>query len=144
MAGHAVRPDTLRGQTWHLGPAAVGEGGVVPGMLRDLAVPEANQRIFQSEAAALEETKRMDGVALALRFAVAGDLTAGRLVTLDGPHLRARGTWAATALPRHAQTPAAAELLRFISTPRAVQAMVRGAGVHLGRFKPAVHVTLWS
>lgn len=144
LAGRAVLPDQLHGQTWHLGPAAVGEGGLVRRLLHDLAVPEANQRIFQSEAAALEETKRTDGVALALRFAVAGDLAAGRLVTLDGRHLRARGTWAATALPKHAQTPAAQELLRFISTPRAVQAMVRGAGVHLGRFKPAVHVTLWS
>ena len=144
LAGRAVRPEQLRGQIWHLGPAAVGEGGVVPGLLRELAVPEANQRIFQSEAAALEETKRRDGVALALRFAVTGDLAAGRLVTLDGPHLRARGTWAATALPKPGQTPAAAELLRFVSTPRAVQAMVRGAGVHLGRFRPAVHVTLWS
>ncbi len=48
------------------------------------------------------------------------------------------------ALPKHSQTQAASELLRFISTPRAIQAMVRGAGVDLGRFKPAVHVTLWS
>ena len=48
------------------------------------------------------------------------------------------------ALPATHQTPAAAELLRFITTPRATQAMVRGAGVHLGRFRPAVHVTLWS
>ena len=52
--------------------------------------------------------------------------------------------WTALALPRDHQPPAAAELLRFITTPRATQAMVRGAGVHLGRFKPAVHVTLWS
>ena len=48
------------------------------------------------------------------------------------------------ALPTHDQTPPTAELLRFITSPRATQAMVRGAGVHLGRFKPAVHVTLWS
>jgi hypothetical protein len=48
------------------------------------------------------------------------------------------------ALPAHDQTPAAAELLRFITTPRATQAMVRGAGVTLGRFRPAVYVTLWS
>ena len=107
-------------------------------------MPEANQRIFQSEAAALEETKRTDGVALAVRFAVAGDLAARPAGRVEGPHLRAQGSWSALALPAHSQTPAAAELLRFISTPRAIQAMVRGAGVHLGRFKPAVHVTLWS
>ena len=48
------------------------------------------------------------------------------------------------ALPPPDQTAPAAELVRFITTPRATQAMVRGSGVHLGRFKPAVHITLWS
>ena len=144
LAGRVATPDQVRGQSWHLGPAAVGTAGVVPRIIVDLAIPEANQRIFQSEAAALEETKRTEGLALGVRFAVAGDLAAGRLVCVEGPHLRAQGSWSALALPPHSQTPAAAELLRFISTPRAIQAMVRGAGVHLGRFKPAVHVTLWS
>jgi DNA-binding transcriptional LysR family regulator len=113
-------------------------------VLHRLGVPEHRQRIFQSDAAALEETTRGNGVALAVGFSVSGDLAAGRLVPLEGPRLRAQGRWMALALPRDHQPPAAAELLRFITTPRATQAMVRGAGVHLGRFKPAVHVTLWS
>ena len=116
----------------------------MPVTLRRLGVPEQQQRIFQSDAAALEETKRSDGLTLAVRFAVSGDLAAGRLVTLDGPGLSAKGRWSAMALPPHDQTASAAELLRFITTPRATQAMVRGAGVNLGRFRPAVHVTLWS
>lgn len=142
--GHPLTPDQARRQCWCLGPAAVAPDGLVPEMVRRLGVPEANQQIFQSHAAALEEAKRTDSVALALRFAVAGDLAAKRLVTLEGPGLRAQGRWAALALPREHQTSATAELLRFVTTPRATQAMVRGAGVHLGRFKPAVHVTLWS
>ncbi len=117
---------------------------MVPDLLRRQGIPEKNQQIFQSDAAALEEAKRSNGVALALRFAVSSDLAAGRLRALEGSGLRAQGKWAALALARDHQTPAAAELLRFITTPRATQAMVRGAGVHLGRFKPAVHVTLWS
>lgn len=144
LAATAPGPEQVRRQEWCLGPSAVGADGVVPAMLHRLAVPEDRQQIFQSDAAALEETKRSDGVALALRFTVAADLAAGRLVALEGPGLRAQGRWAATALPAHQQTPATAELLRFITTLRATQAMVRGAGVHLGRFKPAVHVTLWS
>ncbi len=144
LAGVVVAADQARRQIWNLGPAAVGTEGVVPTLLRTLRVREENQRIFQSDAAALQETKRSDGVALALRFAVAGDLAARRLVAVDGPGLRAQGRWATTALPPRDQTPAAAELLRFITTPRATQAMVRGAGVNVGRFKPAVHVTLWS
>ena len=144
LTGHPVTAEQARRLSWCLGPAAVETDGLVPEMLRHLVVPERNQQIFQSHAAALEEVNRSDSVALALRFAVAGDLTAKRLVTLEGPGLRGQGGWAAMALPQDHQTPATAELLRFVTTPRATQAMVRGAGVHLGRFKPAVHVTLWS
>jgi len=141
-ATHSV--DQVRQQLWCLGPSAVDSDGVVPALLRQVNVPEQHQRIFQSEAAALEEAKRSKGIALAVSFAVNADLAAGRLVALDGPGLKGTGRWSAMALPRHDQTPPTAELLRFITTPRATQAMVRGAGVHLGRFKPAVHVTLWS
>ena len=144
LAGRPVRPAEAREQLWMLGPSAVGEDGLVTGVLRHLGVPEAHQRIFQSEAAALEETKRGDGIALAVRFGVAGDLAGGRLAVVGGPGLRAQGRWAAIALPAHSQVPATAELLRFITTPRATQAMVRGAGAQPGRFKPSVHVTLWS
>lgn len=144
LVGRVPAPHELRRQTWGLGPSAVDNDEVVSSMLRRLGVPEEQQRIFQSESAALEETKRTNALALAVRFAAASDLAAGRLVALEGPGLKAQGRWAATALPERDQTTATAELLRFITTPRATQAMVRGAGVHVGRFKPAVHVTLWS
>ncbi len=144
MARAPATPRRLREESWMLGPSAAGDEGVVPGMLRQLGIPESQQRIFQSDAAALEETKRTNGLALAVRFAVAADVSAGRLALVEGPGLRAQGRWAALALPDHSQSPAAAELLRFITTPRATQAMVRGSGVRLGRFKPSVHVTLWS
>lgn len=143
LAGGTVDAGQARAQTWMLGPSAAGDG-VVSAMLRQLGVPEENQRIFQSDAAALEETKRTNSLALAVRFAVSGDLAKGRLAPVEGPRLRAVGRWEAIALPPHAQLPATAELLRFITTPRATQAMVRGRGVKVGRFKPAVHVTLWS
>ena len=38
----------------------------------------------------------------------------------------------------------ASELVRFITTPRATQAMLHGEAASVHRFKPAVHVTLWS
>jgi DNA-binding transcriptional LysR family regulator len=144
LGGRPVTRDALRRQEWNLGPSAVGGPGVIPRMLADLAIPESAQRIFQSDAAALEQTKRSEGFSLALRFGVANDLAAGRLVPVTGPGLRTTGSWAALTLPDHSRPPTAAELLRFIGTPRAIQAMVKGAGVHRGRFKPAVHVTLWS
>ncbi len=144
LVGHDPHPSQLRSLTWLLGPSSAGGQGVIPDVLRRLAVPEAQQRIFQSDAQAMEEIRRVDGVGLALGFAVASDVAAGRLVVLGGKSLRYAGRWSALVLPTHSQLPAAAELLRFITTPRATQAMLRGAGSSPGRFRPSVHVTLWS
>ena len=134
----------LRGQTWLLGPSAVGRTGMVPSVLRRLGIPEHNQRIFQSHAASVDEAKRGKGVALAVAFAVTKDLNEGDLRQLAGPQLPARGSWNLLTLPDREAPPAAAELRRFVTTPRATQAMLRGAGVTAGRFRPAIHVTLWS
>ncbi|MEV0740105.1 LysR family transcriptional regulator [Streptomyces sp. NPDC050549] len=134
----------LRGQTWLLGPSAVGRTGLVPSVLRRLGIPEHNQRIFQSHAASVDEAKRGKGVALAVAFAVTKDLAQGDLRQLAGPQLPARGSWNLLTLPDREAPPAAAELRRFVTTPRATQAMLRGAGVTAGRFRPAIHVTLWS
>jgi DNA-binding transcriptional LysR family regulator len=139
-----ARPSMLRAQTWLLGPSAIQPDGAVAALLRQLGVPESNQRIFQSHAAALEEAQRGGGVALGVSFAVAGDLAQGRLVRIGGPGLSAAGGWAALTLPAHSMSPAAAELARFITTPRATQAMIRGSGVNVGRFRPSIHVTLWN
>ncbi|HYO38996.1 MAG TPA: LysR family transcriptional regulator [Nocardioidaceae bacterium] len=144
MAEGPVTSRQVREETWLLGPSAADDGSVVPDMLRALGIPESQQRIFQSDAASLEEAKRGTGIALAVRFSVAADLAARRLAAVEGPGLQARGQWAALALPEHSQPSAAAELMRFVTTPRATQAMVHGGGVTAGRFKPSVHVTLWS
>jgi DNA-binding transcriptional LysR family regulator len=143
-AGHAAGAAELREQTWLLGPSAVGRSGIVPSVLRRLNVPERNQRIFQSHAAAVEEAKHGKGVALAVGFAVAKDLTAGDLRPVSGPQLPARGSWNILAPAGRDASPTASELRRFVSTPRATQAMLKGAGVTAGRLRPAIHVTLWS
>ena len=144
MARSRVSLDQLRGQTWLLGPAAAADTGVVPGMLRRIRVPENHQRIFQSDAAALEETQRGKGVSLAVSFAVAQDVAKGRLVKLTGQCLQVDGVWSALTMPDRGSASAATELSRFVITPRATQAMLRGSGVNVSRFKPSVHVTLWS
>ena len=107
-------------------------------------MPEDRQRIFQSHAAALEEVKRDNGIGVAVTFGVADDLAEGRLVQVDARGARAEGMWSAMTLPSHAVTSAAAELNRFITTPRATQAMLQGVGATIGHFRPSVHVTLWS
>lgn len=134
----------LRDQPWMLGPSAGNPDGEIASILRDLAIPEARQRIFQSDAAALEEVQRVGGVALAVSFAVGKDIAAGRLARLKGPGLQLTGTWSAMTLIPAARQPAVSELVRFITTPRCTQAMVKGTGVGVTRFRPKIHVTLWS
>ncbi|MEY8018318.1 LysR family transcriptional regulator [Mycobacterium servetii] len=134
----------LRAQQWMLGPSAGGVDGEIAVMLRALEIPESQQRIFQSDAAALEEVQRVGGVSLAIGFAVAKDLAAGRLVHVNGPGLDRSGEWCAATLAPAARQPAVSELVRFITTPRCTQAMIRGSGVGVTRFRPKVHVTLWS
>lgn len=134
----------LREQTWLLGPSAAQTDGIVSEVLRRFGVPEDHMRIFQSQSAAMEEARRHRGVALAVSFAAADDLRTGRLVELHGPGTVAKGRWMAYAQPQHSRTPVTSELLRFITTPRATQAMLRGKGVGLRHFRPSIHVTLWS
>jgi DNA-binding transcriptional LysR family regulator len=134
----------LRSQQWMLGPSAGSVDGEIATMLRGLAIPESQQRIFQSDAAALEEVQRVGGVALTIGFAVAKDLAAARLTHVHGPGLDRSGNWCAATLPPSARQPAVSELVRFITTPRCIQAMIRGSGVGVTRFRPKLHVTLWS
>ena len=143
LAGRPVSATELARATWHLGPAVIGAAGVVPAMLQRLRVPESHQRIFQSEAAALEEVHRATAVIPAVVFTVSADLAAGRLVRVTGQSVKQRGVWVATAREEDREL-TTAELLRFLQTPRATQAMIKGSGVPIRRFRPAVYVTLWS
>ncbi|GAA4355893.1 LysR family transcriptional regulator [Angustibacter luteus] len=142
LAGGHASMDQLREQTWMLGPSAAQGLGSIAAMLRRIRVPEQNQRIFQSDAAALEETSRGRGVALTVSFVVARDVAQGRLVRVSGQGLQADAVWSIMTLRQPAD--AVAELTRFVTTPRATQAMLRGSGVNISHFKPSVHVTLWS
>ncbi len=144
LATGTPTPVLLRDQQWMLGPSAGSVDGEIATLIRNLAIPETAQRIFQSDAAALEEVQRMSGVTLAVGFAVAKDLSAGRLVHVRGSRLQLSGEWCASTLPGSARQPAVTELLNFITTPRCTQAMIRGTGVGVTRFRPKVHVTLWS
>jgi DNA-binding transcriptional LysR family regulator len=144
LAGVRASAAQLRDQTWLLGPSAAADMGALPALLRRLAVPEERQQIFQSHSAALEEAKRGRGVAPALSFAVAPEVRTGHLVQLQGPYAALEAVWHSLTLADRGAPSAAAELARFAATPRAIQAMMRGAGVNVGHFRPSVHVTLWS
>lgn len=132
----------LQRQTWLLGPSGATDAGLIPHIMRRLDIPEEQQEIFQNHAAALEEVKRGRGLSVAVAFAVAQSLARGELVRVTGSGLHAEGVWCIFTLAD--PVPVAGELARFVTTPRAIQAMVRGSGVTHGRFRPSTHVTLWS
>ena len=144
LTTHPPTPALLREQLWMLGPSAGSVDGEIAAVVRDLAIPESHQRIFQSDAAALEEVQRVGGVSLAIGFTVGKDLAAGRLIHVKGQGLQVPGEWCAFTLTPGARQPAVSELVRFITTPRCTQAMLRGTGVGVTRFRPKIHVTLWS
>lgn len=143
LAGTTVTAAQLRAQTWLLGPSAATEASTVARLLRRLRVPEEHQQIFQSHVAAVDQAKRSKGVAMAPSFAVTADLAGRTLVRLAGAGTPAEGAWYTVVLAGGEPAPAA-ELVRFIATPRAIQAMMRGSGVNVGRFRPSIHITLWS
>lgn len=134
----------LHQRQWMLGPAAAERGGVTPQLLASLGVREAQQRIFQSNEAALSQVRRGHGLGLAVGFRVAEELARGRLVRVETPTFAGHGTWNLTSLPSPQLPSAARELQRFITRPRATQAMLTGTGAGIAHFKPSVHVTLWS
>lgn len=130
--------------TWFLGPSAIEPLGISQFILARAGVRDVMQRIHTSHAAAVGEAKSGNGIALVPNFVVTDDLADGTLVEIDRPECRAQGTWTVSVLPSHQSTQAARELQRFVSTPRAIQAMRSGSGTDIGRFKPQVHITLWS
>ena len=144
LAGVPASLSKLRDQPWMLGPAAGSVDGEIAKMLAQLQIPDDRQRIFPSDAAALDEAQRVGGLTLMPGFAVARHLRSGRVVAVKGAHLQHSGEWCATTLPASARQPVVNELLNFITTPRCTQAMIKGSGVGVARFRPKIHVTLWS
>ena len=129
LAGHTLTSDQIRRQSWNLGPSAVEADGVVPAMLRNLGVPEPQQRIFQSHAAALEEATRGNGVALAVGFSVSRRPVHGPAGPPRGPGSAGPGPVDGDRpRPRAPDARPPPSCCGSSPRPRATQAMVRGAG----------------
>lgn len=144
LAERRPSPSELAQQQWFLGPSAAEPSGLTSRMLDAWHVPESAQRIFQSHAAAIREVLRGEGVSLALGYAVADDVRAGRLVRVAGPGSAAETSWTAMSLGSGRSGEPAAELMRFVASPRALQAMIAGTGANVRHFRPSVHITLWG
>ncbi len=144
LGGRRVAPRELECQTWLLGPSAVDADSGATRVLRHFGVADAHQRIYQNHAAALNDARAGVGVALCPAHTMATEAADGRLVKVDVPGGMVDGRWATFTRRRDEPGAIARELVRFASTPRAIQAMLSGSGANISRFRPRVHVTLWS
>ena len=88
-----------------------------------------------------------DGTGLAIAFlhVVRDELRRAALSVLDVPGTPLNGMLYASALRGERRSQTAAALCRFVTTPAATQVLLaRATGVAVNRFRPTVHVTLWS
>jgi DNA-binding transcriptional LysR family regulator len=144
-ANGRLAPRVLAGQTWLVDPEATDPASPVAQVVRKLGVPDANVRVFASQAAAWDAAEEGQGIAPAILHLVNVELARGSLVTLDVEGMPIELMWHATLLSPDRRSPAAASLRRFIETPDATHAMHAPlSGVPPSRFRPPVYVTLWS
>jgi LysR family transcriptional regulator, low CO2-responsive transcriptional regulator len=146
LAGRAaLSPAALGGERWLVGPSGAEPGTTAGDFLARHRLAPREVHAYASEAAALAAAEAGHGVLLAVAHTVVGALRRGALSRLDVRGTPLEGLWHATALPGSRRTAAAWTLLRFVTTPEAVHAMLSGgAGVPAGRFRPTTYVTLWS
>lgn len=140
---HVASGDLSR-TLWHLGPSAVEPAGVSQTIVGRMRVAEDNQRVYTSHSAALAHARDGNGIALVPKFVADRAIGSADLVLVEDRRCAATGMWTARSWQGDRASGAARELMRFLTTPRATQAMLAGSGARIGHFKPRVHITLWS
>jgi LysR family transcriptional regulator, low CO2-responsive transcriptional regulator len=144
-AAGRVTPETLARHPWLLGPFAIEPATPEGAFVARNRLQPRSLRAFPSHAAALGAAIAGEGVLPALAHLVREELRRGLLVRLDVPGTPQQGLWYAAMLRPGNRPPVASELRRFVATPEATQAILSGTpGVPAERFRPAVHVTIWS
>ena len=147
---HLARPGpiplrALVDQTWLVDPDATDPATAVAEVLRRLAVPEHNIRVFPSQAASWAAAAEGQGVAPAVAHLVVAELARHSLAVVAADGMPLELLWHATMLSADRRSPAASALRRFIGTAEATHAMhAATTGVPPSRFRPPVYVTLWS
>jgi DNA-binding transcriptional LysR family regulator len=130
---------------WLVGPSGTDPAGDSGRLLRLLRVPESQVRVFANQTAAWQAAAEGAGIAPATAHLVAHQLRRGDLVAVDTPVTPLAAYWYATALEPDARSAAAGTFLAFLTTPAATQIMRTPAdGIPRTRFRPPVHVSIWS
>jgi DNA-binding transcriptional LysR family regulator len=138
--GRDLDPALLGAESWVSGPS-----GATGAFVRRAGLDPDLVRAFPSDAAALAEVAAGRGIMLAIAHTVLDQLRRGSLVRLPVRGTPIDGMWHASALRAERRTAAAWALCRFVTSPEATHALLaRAGGVPAGRYRPAVHITLWN
>jgi DNA-binding transcriptional LysR family regulator len=135
----------LARERWLVGPAGAEAHNALEAFFTERGLPPPERGAFATEGAAQAATTAGQGVMLAIAHTVIDPLRHGTLARLDVVGTPRAGMWHAAALAPDRRSQQADQLVRFITTPEATQAIVaRPGGVPAGRFRPPVYITIWS
>jgi DNA-binding transcriptional LysR family regulator len=146
LAGRRDLPaGALARELWLVGPSGSDPSTATGEFLAREGLTPRALRAFPSFAAASAQAAAGRGITLAIAHTVHDERKRGALVALDLRGTPVPGMWHASMLGPDRRTAAAWALRRFVTTPEATHAMLAGAGgVPAERFRPPVHVSLWS
>lgn len=135
----------LARESWLLGPGGLDDATLNGAFMQRLAVPAAAVAAFPSGAAALEAVGHGQGLSVAFNHVVGDLVRRGTLAVVDVHDARLEGYLFASSLGDERRSPTASALCRFMATPEAIESvMTRSSKLPMARFRPAVHITLWS
>ena len=144
-SSRGVRWQDLAGEDWLVDPSGMDPSSEIGLLLAHLHVPASRVRVYPNQAAAWSAAEEGEGVAPAISHLAATYVARGALRALDVVSTPVQLLWYASALSPERRSPAVGPLMRFLTTPEAMQSMHRSDGaVPASRFRPPVYVTLWS
>lgn len=142
--GAPVSPRRLADLEWFVDPCGTDPHSDVGLLLGKLGVGEHRLSVFPSQTAAWAAAASGEGIAPAVEHWLALERS-DSLAVVPVAGLPLEHMWYSNTLASDKRPAPASSLHRFLSSPEAVQAMFRADGrVPASRFKPPVHVTLWS
>jgi DNA-binding transcriptional LysR family regulator len=146
LAGtRGIRWQTLASEDWLVDPSGMDPSSEIGMLMAHLHVPAQRVQVFPNQAAAWTAAEQGGGVAPAIAHLAHRHIERGVLCRLEVASTPVQLLWHASALSADRRSPAVATLMRFLTTPEAMQSMHRSDGaVPASRFRPPVYVTLWS
>jgi LysR family transcriptional regulator, low CO2-responsive transcriptional regulator len=144
-SGSSLAASMLASQRWLVDPSGADPMSDVGKVIARLQIPATQVQVFQNSSAAYAAAARGEGIAPAVDHLVAAEVAKGDLVRLDVVDTPISLLWHVTSRADDRRPPMVSRFRRFLTTPDAMHAMHRVDGsVPATRFRPPVHVTIWS